>query len=259
MERFKDKIVLVTGGTSGIGLAAAKLLLEEGARVIVTGRNPDNIAQAKITLGSLVDVITADVSDLAATRALFQTLRTRYGRVDALFINAGFSQFAPFAETPPELFDLHFNTNVRGAYFTVQEALPLMPEGSAILINASVVASMGTPMASVYSASKAALRSLGRTLAAEFVPRLRVNVISPGLIDTPVYGKMGMPPEAAQALTQKMTSMIPMKRFGTAEEVARAALFLLSADSAYITGTEVFVDGGVTGIGAASGMIGSVA
>ncbi len=144
---------------------------------------------------------------------------------------------------------------MRGAYFTIQGAVPLIPDGGAILINASVVASIRTPTASVYSASKAALRSLGRTLAAELAPRIRVNTISPGLIDTPAYSKMGMPPEAAEAFAKEMTRTIPVKRFGTALEVAKAALFLLSEDSSYMTGTEMFVDGGVVGIGAASGMV----
>lgn len=257
MARLTGKIALITGGTSGIGLATAQLFLEEGAQVIVTGRNAETNAQAQATLGPAADVIVADTSDLQAVSALFETIRTRYGRIDALFVNAGVSQFAPLAQTSPELFDRHFDTNVRGAYFTIQSAVPLIPDGGAILINASVVASMGTPMASVYSASKAASRSLGRTLAAELVPRIRVNVVSPGLIDTPTYSKLEMSPEAARALGEQMVRTIPMKRFGLAEEVAKAALFLLSDDSTYLTGTEMFVDGGVTGIGAASAMIAS--
>ncbi len=255
MAKLADTIALITGGTSGIGLATARLLLEDGATVIVTGRNPETNARAQATLGPDADVIAADTADLQEINALFETVSSRYGRLDALFVNAGVSQFAPLGDSSPELFDQHFNTNVRGAFFTIQAAVPLMPDGSAILITSSVVGSVGTPGASVYSASKAANRSLGRTLAAELVPRIRVNVISPGIIDTPSFSKLEMPPEAIRAFTEQMAGMIPMKRLGLADEVARAARFLLSDDSKYVTGVEIFVDGGVSGIGAAAAMI----
>lgn len=259
MAKPTDKIALITGGPSGIGLATAHLFLGEGAQVIVTGGNSESNAQTQTALGSAADVIAANTSDLDAVDTPSQTIRSRYGRLDALFVNAGVSQFAPLAQTSPDIFGRHFITNVRGGYFTIQNAVSLMTEGSAILINASTGASIGTPRASAYSASKAALRSLGRTLAAELVPCIRVNVVSPGLIDTPTYSKMGLPAEAAEALSQQLVGVVPMERFGLAQELAKTALFLLSDDSTYLTGTEVFVEGGATRIGAASAMIPSAA
>lgn len=245
MGKLDNKIAVITGGTSGIGLATAQLFIEEGAKVIVTGRNPETLNQAKTILGSGADVIAADTSDLKAVEQLFKTIAERYKKIDALFVNAGIAKFAPLAQSTPEIFDEQFNVNVRGAYFTVQHAVPLIPDGGAILFTASMVTSIAEPMSSVYSATKAALRSFGRSLAAELAPRIRVNTVSPGPIETPIFGKLGLPSEVVQAFAADMLQRNPLKRIGHVDDVAKAALFLLSDQSAYTTGIEMFVDGGM--------------
>jgi NAD(P)-dependent dehydrogenase (short-subunit alcohol dehydrogenase family) len=245
LGKLDNKIAVITGGTSGIGLATAQLFIEEGAKVIVTGRNPETLNQAKTILGSGADVIAADTSDLKAVEQLFKTIAERYKKIDALFVNAGIAKFAPLAQSTPEIFDEQFNVNVRGAYFTVQHAVPLIPDGGAILFTASMVTSIAEPMSSVYSATKAALRSFGRSLAAELAPRIRVNTVSPGPIETPIFGKLGLPSEVVQAFAADMLQRNPLKRIGHVDDVAKAALFLLSDQSAYTTGIEMFVDGGM--------------
>ena len=248
MKKLDNKTVLITGGTTGIGLATAQLFIEEGAKVIVTGRNPETLGQAKKTLGSGADVIAADASDLKAAEQLFETIAERYKKIDALFVNAGIAKFAPLAQSTPEMFDEQFNINVRGAYFTVQHAAPLISDGGAILLTASMVTSIAEPMASVYSATKAALRSFGRSLASELAPRIRVNTVSPGPIETPIFGKLGLPSEVVQAFAADMLQRNPLKRIGHVDDVAKAALFLLSDQSAYTTGIELFVDGGMASL-----------
>jgi NAD(P)-dependent dehydrogenase (short-subunit alcohol dehydrogenase family) len=248
LGKLDNKLAVITGGTTGIGLATAQLFLEEGAKVIVTGRNPETLDQAKNTLGSGADVIAADTSDLRAVEQLFKTIGERYKRIDALFVNAGIAKFAPLQQSTPEFFDDQFNVNVRGAYFTVQHAVPLIADGGAILFNASMVTSIAEPMASVYSATKAALRSFGRSLAAELAPKIRVNTVSPGPIETPIFGKLGLPAEVIQGFAADMLQRNPLKRIGHVDDVARAALFLLSDQSAYTTGIELFVDGGMASL-----------
>lgn len=248
MGKLSNKIALITGGTTGIGLATAQLFLEEGAKVIVTGRNPETLNQAKTTLGSGADVIAADTSDLGAVERLFKTIAERYKKIDALFVNAGVAKFAPLAQSSPEFFDEQFNVNVRGAYFTVQHAVPLISDGGAILFTASMVTSVAEPMSSVYAATKAALRSFGRSLAAELAPRIRVNTVSPGPIETPIFGKLGLPSDVIQAFAADMLQRNPLKRIGQGHDVAKAALFLLSDQSAYTTGAELFVDGGMANL-----------
>jgi len=248
MGKLLNKVAVITGGTTGIGLATAQLFIEEGAKVIVTGRNPETLSQAKTTLGSGADVIAADTSDLAAVEQLFKTVEERYKKIDALFVNAGVAKFAPIGQSSPEFFDEQFGVNVRGAYFTVQHAAPLINDGGAILFTASMVTSIAEPMSSVYAATKAALRSFGRSLAQEFAPRIRVNTISPGPIETPIFGKLGLPAEVIQAFATDMVQRNPLKRTGKSEEIAKSALFLLSDDSSYVTGIELFVDGGMASL-----------
>ncbi len=248
MGKLDNKIAVITGGTTGIGLATAQLFIEEGAKVIVTGRNPETLDQARKILGSDADVIAADTSDLKAVEQLFKTIAERYKKIDALFVNAGVAKFAPLAQSSPEFFDEQFNVNVRGAYFTVQHAVPLIADGGAILFTASMVTSIAEPMASVYSATKAALRSFGRSLASELAPKIRVNTVSPGPIETPIFGKLGLPSEVVQAFAADMLQRNPLKRIGQGHDVAKAALFLLSDQSAYTTGIELFVDGGMASL-----------
>jgi NAD(P)-dependent dehydrogenase (short-subunit alcohol dehydrogenase family) len=244
MNRLKDKIALITGGTTGIGLATAQLFIEEGATVIVTGRNPETLEKAEQILGASGHVIAADTGDLEAIKNLISIVKEKFKRIDALFVNAGIAKFGKVADVTPEMFDEMFNINVRGAFFTVQHALPLMPDGSAILLMASVAASKGNGTASIYSASKAAVRSFGRTLAGDLLPRrIRVNTISPGPIETPILGKLDNP-GGADAIRKAFIEGVPMKRMGHADEVAKAALFLLSDESSFTTGGELFVDGG---------------
>jgi NAD(P)-dependent dehydrogenase (short-subunit alcohol dehydrogenase family) len=248
MSKLHGKVAVITGGTTGIGLATAQLFIKEGATVIVTGRNPETLDQAKQTLGSSADVMAADTSDLAAVERLFKTIGEKYKKIDALFVNAGIAKFAPLDQSTPAMFDDVFNVNVRGAYFTVQHAVPLIAEGGAILLTASMVTSVAEPMASVYSASKAALRSFGRSLASELAPKIRVNTVSPGPIETPIFGKLGLPAEVVQGFAADMLQRNPLKRIGNSHDVAKAALFLLSDESSYTTGIELFVDGGMASL-----------
>jgi NAD(P)-dependent dehydrogenase (short-subunit alcohol dehydrogenase family) len=248
MRKLESKIAVITGGTTGIGLATAQLFMSEGAKVIVTGRNPETLEQAKKKLGSGADVIAADTSDLKAVEQLFKTIEARYKTIDALFVNAGVAKFAPMDQSSPEMFDEQFNVNVRGAYFTAKHAAPLIADGGAILFTASMVTSIAEPMASVYSATKAALRSFGRSLASELAPKIRVNTISPGPIETPIFGKLGLPAEVIQGFAADMMQRNPLKRIGHVDDVAKAALFLLSTESSYVTGIELFVDGGMASL-----------
>ena len=246
MPQLTEKVILITGGTTGIGLATAHLLADEGATVIITGKNPETLDAARAELGAKAEVMSTDTADLAAVTALFQQIKARHGALHGLFANAGVAQFAPLEHTSPEFFDNQFSINVRGLFFTVQGAAALMSEGASIVLNASVAASRGFAMSSVYSATKAAVRSFSRTLAAELAPRgIRINTISPGPIDTPIMGKMELPKEAIDQFARTTVETNPMKRVGTAHEVAQAALFLLSSASSYTTGSELFVDGGV--------------
>jgi NAD(P)-dependent dehydrogenase (short-subunit alcohol dehydrogenase family) len=242
-----DKIVVITGGSSGIGLAAAHAFEREGAKVVVTGRAPEALEDAAKALGKDAIVLKADVTREADLDLLIATVGERHGRIDVLFANAGVAKVAPLESTSAALFDEIMGTNFRGAYFTVQKALPLITDGGAILFTTSYFDQVGIAGTSVVSASKAALRSLTRTLAAELLPRkIRVNAISPGVISTPLFGKLGLPQEAVNEIGQALLAQIPVKRFGTADEIAKAVTFLASDDASYITGSELTVDGGRT-------------
>src|SRR5262245_7729498 len=246
MPKLQDKVALITGGTTGIGLATARLFHAEGAKVFVTGHCETSIAAARKALPADVEVLPSDAADLNEVQALSRTLKARAGRVDVLFVNAGIACFLPVENVTPQFFDEHFNVNVRGAYFTIQQMLPLMPSGGSIVLTSSVAADIGMATTSVYAATKAALSSLARTLANELAPRgIRVNELSPGPIETPIFGKMGLSSEQIEGVKGGMKEMVPLKRLVTADEVARAALFLASADSSFLVGSKVRIDGGL--------------
>jgi NAD(P)-dependent dehydrogenase (short-subunit alcohol dehydrogenase family) len=244
-DKLKGKVAVITGGNSGIGLATAKTYLEQGAKVVVTARSSETYAKAKAELGAHFDVIQADVSKIEDLDKLFLAVKTKYKKIDILFANAGVALFQPTTDVDPEFFDNQFNTNVRGLYFTVAKALPLMNDGSSVILNASVVSGKGIAGASVYSATKAAVRSLARSWTAEIpVSKVRFNVLSPGPIETPIYGKMGMAPADVSAFGEQMKAQVPARRFGSAQEMANVALFLASDDSSYIAGADIMADGG---------------
>ena len=242
---MKNKTILITGGTTGIGLATAQLLIAEGARVIVTGRNPDTLASArKVLVGATV--IPSDAASLSAALALGEEVKKHAAQLDGVFLNAGIALFAPFEAASPQSFEDMFNVNVRGLFFQLQSILPLLANPSSVVITSSIAASTAQPGASVYSATKAAVSSLGRTLAVELASKgIRVNVLSPGPIDTPILDKIGFPAEQVAGFKQSMASKSLVCRLGTPEEVAQSARFLLSSASSNVTGTELIVDGGV--------------
>lgn len=243
--KLQGKVALITGGTTGIGLETAALFHAEGARVFVTGRNADNIVQAKKRLPKDVTVLPADAADLSDIDALARRIKEEAGCLDVLFVNAGIARFVPIDAVTPALFDEQFNINFRGAYFTIQRLLPLMPAGSSVVLTTSIAADLGVATTSVYAATKAALSSLARTLSNELAPRgIRVNEVSPGPIETPIFTKMGMSAEEAEGVKGMMQQSVPLKRLGTPEEVARAALFLASDDSTYLLGAKIRIDGG---------------
>jgi NAD(P)-dependent dehydrogenase (short-subunit alcohol dehydrogenase family) len=243
--KLKGKIALVTGGNSGIGLATAKMFKAEGAQVVITARSPETFKVAKAELGGQFDVVQTDVSQPKQLAALYAHIKTTYGGLDVIFANAGVAQFTPTAEVTEDFFDNQFNTNVRGLYFTVAQALPLLNKGSTVVLNASSVSIKGLAGASVYSATKAAVRSLARSWTAEIpVENVRFNVLSPGPIETPIYGKMGMPADQAAGFSEHMKSIVPAHRFGSPTEMAKVALFLASDDSSYIAGSDILADGG---------------
>jgi NAD(P)-dependent dehydrogenase (short-subunit alcohol dehydrogenase family) len=245
MKRLEGKVAVVTGGNSGIGLATAKRLQEEGARVVISGRSRKTLDEAVRTIGNGVVAVQADVAKLADVDRLYAEVSQKLGKIDVLFVNAGVAKFATLAETSESLYDEQFDINIKGAYFTIQKALPFLNDGASIILNTSVAGSTGNPGASAYSATKAALRSLARTAAAELVGRgIRVNTVAPGPIVTPILGRTGLPKEAIDEFTKRVVERVPMKRFGQPEEVAGAVAFLASQDSSYITGVEINVDGG---------------
>lgn len=247
MNRFNNKTVLVTGGSSGIGLAAAHAFIAEGARVVITGRDAAALEQARAALGAGAIAVVNDAGDLAAARALAATLAEQQVRLDAVFLNAGAAKFAAYPDVDEALWDLTFNTNIKGPYFQLQALLPLLNSGASVLINGSINARIGMPNSSVYAASKAAVISLAKTLSAELLPRgVRVNVLSPGPVSTPIYGKLGLDRAALDATAAQIQSQIPLGRFGTPEEIAATVLHLSSPESAYIVGTEIIADGGMS-------------
>ena len=245
MSRLDGKVSLVTGGTSGIGLAAANALAKEGAHVYITGRREQELTTAVQQIGGTAIGVRGDVSNAQDLDLLFAQIRDEKGRLDILFANAGIARYAALGNITEELYDSIFNVNVKGVLFTVQKALPLMPEGASIILNASVVGSKGLSSNSVYSATKASIRSFARTWTTDLKHRgIRVNAISPGTIDTPGLNDLLASGEAGEQRRKMVSSAIPLGRFGRPDEVAKVVVFLASDDSSYITGAEIFVDGG---------------
>ena len=247
MKRFENKFVLITGGNSGIGLATAQAFVDEGARVVITGRDQKTLDEAKKSLGESAIALRNDASDLSANKILAELIAKTNTKLDAIFINAGVAKFATLEDADEALWDLTFNTNIKGAYFTIQALLPHLNKGASIILNGSINAHIGMPNSSIYAASKAALISLAKTLSGELVGRgIRVNVVSPGPVATPLYGKLGIPAEQLDAIAASIEAQIPLKRFGTPKEVASAITYLASNDAAFIVGTELIVDGGMS-------------
>ena len=245
--RFLGKVAVVIGGNSGIGLASAKAFASEGARVVITGRDAGTLRTAAAEIGHDAVSYRSDIADLSQIDTLFAQLRESPGRIDILFVNAGVGAFLPIEAVTEADWDRIHDINLKGVFFAVQKALPLMSKGASIVLTGSIGALKGLPTGSVYAASKAGLRALGRSLAAEFVGRgIRVNVVSPGPIETPIIHRTGgLPPEAVPAMREQMIANTPMKRMGAPEEVAAAVLFLASETAGFVTGIDFLVDGGV--------------
>jgi NAD(P)-dependent dehydrogenase (short-subunit alcohol dehydrogenase family) len=248
MGKLDGKIALITGGNSGIGLATAKHFVGEGAYVFITGRSQSKLDSAVKEIGEIGSNVTAIQGDIASLQdldRLFAQIQREKGRLDIVFANAGVFEYAPLGTIGEEHFDSIFDTNVKGLLFTVQKALPLIPDGASIVLNASIVGSKGLPSNSVYSASKAAVRSFARTWTTDLKARhIRVNVVSPGPIDTDALRELYSTSETGRQRMQNIANIVPMGRLGTADEIAKAVLFLASDDSSYVTGIELFVDGG---------------
>ncbi len=243
--KLEGKIALVTGGSSGIGLASAQLFVKEGAFVYITGRRQAELDKAAKLIGPQAKAVRADSSSLADLDQLFARIKQEKGRLDVVFANSGTGGLVPLGSITEEHYDQTFDTNVKGLLFTVQKALPLIPNGGSIILNASIVSQKGMAAFSVYSASKAAVRSFARSWTTELKDRgIRVNAISPGPVDTPILDGLGQNEEERKGIKAHLTSIVPLGRIGQPEDIANAALFLASQDSSFITGIELFVDGG---------------
>jgi NAD(P)-dependent dehydrogenase (short-subunit alcohol dehydrogenase family) len=245
MGKLEGKIALVTGGNGGIGLATAKRFVTEGAYVFITGRRTEELAAAVKEIGKNVTGVQGDVSKVADLDRLFAQIKREKGKLDIVFANAGVAKYARLGSISEELFDSIFNTNVKGLLFTVQKALPLLPDGASIILNASIVGSKGLPTNSVYSATKAAVRSFARTWTTDLKDRrIRVNAVSPGATDTPGARDLLASSEVGEQRKKMIATVTPLGRFGTPDEIAKAVVFLACDDSSYVTGIELFVDGG---------------
>lgn len=245
MARLQGKRALITGGTSGIGLETAKHFLNEGARVVVTGVNPDSIAKAKDQLGSEVLVLQADSAHVEAQKKLALDIRDHFGQLDIAFLNAGVSVWMPMEAWTEEMFDRSFDINVKGPYFLIQALLPVFANPASVVLNTSVSAHVGDANSSVYAATKAALLNMSKTLSTELLGRgVRLNAVSPGPVDTPLYDKLGIPVEYREQVNAEIVSAIPAGRFGTPEEIAKAVVYLASDESKWTIGSEIIVDGG---------------
>jgi NAD(P)-dependent dehydrogenase (short-subunit alcohol dehydrogenase family) len=246
MKTLEGKVAVITGGSSGIGLATAKLFRDSGAKVAISGRNQKSLDDAIKELGAGVVAVRSDVSKLSDLDTLFNLVVKKLGRIDVLFANAGIAKFAPVSDVSEDAYDETFDINVKGVFFTIQKAIPHLNDNASIILNSSFVNQAGVPTTSVYGASKAAVRSLARGISSELASRgIRVNVVSPGPIATPIYGKLGLPKEGVDAFAANIVSQVPLKRFGQPEEVAQTVLFLAGSASSYITGVELNVDGGL--------------
>jgi NAD(P)-dependent dehydrogenase (short-subunit alcohol dehydrogenase family) len=246
MTRLSNQIAVITGGNSGIGLATAERFIAEGAKVVLFGRNAKTLSEAVARLGAAATGVAGDVTSAADIDRLFVTVAERHGRIDVLFVNAGVAEFVPFEAADEAHFDRQFDINVKGAFRTLKGALPLLVEGASIVLNTSVVGHVGFPNASVYSATKAALRSFARTVSTDLAPRgIRVNAVAPGPIETPIFGRMGIPADQVDATKAGIVAGVPIKRMGRPEEVAAAVAFLAARESAYVVGVELDVAGGL--------------
>ncbi len=249
MDRLKGKRALITGGTTGIGLETARMFLAEGARVAITGKNSTTLENAMKELGSGVLAIASDASDASAQKGVAETLRREFGGLDILFINAGIADLKPIGQWDEAAFDRTFAINVKGPYFLVQALLPIFANPASIVINASVNAHIGMPNTSVYSASKAAVLSLARTLSGELISRgIRVNAVSPGPISTPLYSKLGLSEADLKTVAASIQGQVPAGRFGQPSEIAHAIVFLASDESAFTVGSELLIDGGMSNL-----------
>lgn len=245
MKRLNGKTALITGGNSGIGYATAELFLFEGAKVIITGRRADAVKEAVKKLGGGATGIISDAANMDDVKKLPQEIAKLTKSVDIVFANAGVAQFAPFGETSEELFDNTLDINFKSVFFTIQGLLPLLNDGGSVILNSTILVHSGLESSAIYSASKGAVLSFGKTLAIELASRnIRVNSISPGPISTPIYSKMGMSAEVLKDFAAGVQAKVPLKRFGDAKDIAQAALFLASSDSSFMTGSELSVDGG---------------
>ena len=245
MGKLEGKIALITGGNGGIGLATAKQFVNEGAYVFITGRRDTELSRAVKEIGRNVTGVQGDVANLGDLDRLFAQIKREKGKLDIVFANAGVARYAPLGSITEEFYDSIFDINVKGVLFTVQKALPLMPDGASIILNASIAGSKGLATYSVYSATKAAVRSFARTWTTDLKDRrIRVNAVSPGSIDTPAARDLLASSEVGEKRKKMIADSVPLGRFGTPDEVAKAVVFLASDDSSYITGTELFVDGG---------------
>lgn len=246
MKKLEGKVAVVTGGNSGIGLSTAKRFAAEGAKVVISGRDQKTLDAAAKSIGGDVLAVQSDVAKLGDIDKLYKAVQQKFGKIDVLFANAGVAKFAPFADSSEALFDEIFDINVKGVFFTIQKALPLLNDGASIIINSSVANQTGFANAGIYSATKAAIRSFARTLTTELAERkIRVNVVSPGPIVTPIFGRTGLPQEAVDEFAKVMMDKVPAKRFGQPDEIASAVAFLASSDAAYISGVDLQVDGGM--------------
>jgi len=246
LGKLEAKVALITGGNSGIGLATAKRFVNEGAYVFITGRRKEELNAAVKEIGRNVTAVQGDVSNLADLDRLFAQIKKEKGKIDIVFANAGVAKYAPLGEITEEFYDSIFDINVKGVLFTVQKALPLLRDGASIILNASIVASKGFSSNSVYSATKAAVRSFARTWTTDLKDRrIRVNAVSPGPIDTPGLNELLASSETGNQRKKMISNGMPLGRLGTPDEIAKAVVFLASDDSSYITGTELFVDGGI--------------
>ena len=252
MNRLQGKIAVITGGNSGIGYSTAKLFAEEGATVIITGRDQTTLDAAAAEIGAGTVAIKSDVASLTDLDSLFARVKEQFGGLDILFANAGVAQFGSLQDSTEALFDETFDINVKGVFFTIQKAESIMRDGGAIVINASTVIHAGMPGASLYGASKAAVRQLARHLSNELAPRnIRVNVVSPGYTRTPIVGRAGYNDEQVDGFYAHAAGEVPLRRVGQPEEIAKAVLFLASDESSYVVGEELLVDGGYGTVGAA--------
>ncbi|KAF5883453.1 SDR family oxidoreductase [Rhizobium sp. PEPV16] len=245
--RLRNKVALITGGNSGIGLATARVFIDEGAKVVITGRNPETLAAAEKALGGGVLALKVDVTDAAATEKAFAEAAGKVGKFDIVFANAGIGGATPLGETSPEQFNQIISTNLTAVFFTVQSALPHLNDGASVILNGSVHAVLGAPGWSAYAATKAAVRAMTRNMASELAPRgIRVNQVTPGGTKTPIWSPMAQTEDAMAALEARIGGMSPLGRMSEADEIAKAALYLASDDSANVTGIEITVDGGMT-------------